>query len=77
MRRRALLGVLGGLASLAGFGGRAKRGPATTWADPFGSNRPVELPLDKSVLTRNTRRDDIPAITDPAFGRIGGVLSSR
>lgn len=69
MRRRALLGVFGWFASLAGCGTRGQpEASATSSADPVGSHSGVDLPVSESVLTRSSRRDDIPAITDPAFG---------
>lgn len=69
MRRRGLLGVFGWLASLTCCGTQVRpEASATSSADPVGSNSGVDLPFSESVLTRSSRRDEIPAITDPVFG---------
>lgn len=69
MRRRGLLGVFGWLASLTCCGTQARpEASATSSADPVGSNSGVDLPFSESVLIRNSRRDEIPAITDLVFG---------
>lgn len=73
MRRRRLLGLVGGLSTgLAGcldaLSGRGR--PATPTARPSspGSVAGVELPVATSQLHRSVARDAIPAIVDPVFG---------
>jgi hypothetical protein len=74
-RRRYLLGIAGAFSGVAGDlapVGRAVRASATgraaSTADP---GRPtfsdVSVPVDDSDLVRATRKDAIPAITEPAF----------
>ncbi len=71
MRRRSLLGGLasGALAGLAGCPGRlpSARADGRTPTRP-GKAGETDLPVPSSALVRSVPRDDIPAITDPAFG---------
>lgn len=71
MRRRTLLGGLaaGTFASLAGCPGRlpSSRDDVDT-QDGDTQDGGTDLPVPSSELVRSVPRDDIPAITDPAFG---------
>ncbi|MFB6193814.1 MAG: DUF3179 domain-containing protein [Halobaculum sp.] len=75
MRRREWLATLGGTvsASVAGCAGVSRLGSVPTETrtgppGPVGRVNTAELPIPRDRLTRGAARDEIAAITQPAFG---------